>query len=1082
MTVHLALSKIIYFHCSYLKTMQRPSSRPLINSQSQPDLPRPPRPVAPQRQQSQNPRANQQYPSNQGPLNRPFSQRPPMQQQLRPGMQQPIEPQRPPMQQPPSMQQQRPPMQQPPMQQQRPPMQQPPMQQQRPPMQQPPMQQQRPPMQQPPPLQQQRPPMQPPTQRPPYNQHPSAQQPGQPPNRNSYSQSQQQLPQFGQQPTPPMPQQPIQPPFGQPTPNTPPFSNSPQYYAGTQQQLPSPNPPRKIDPSQVPSPISVEQLDYRDEFLATFDPSHQSSTNPINPDRSAIVPLTTTICHMKDMGNCIPRYMRCSTSIPVSDEFKQKCQIPLGLIVHPLVDNEYDEEILTVDTRPFKGPVRCNKCRAYMCPRMSFTNGGKSYVCGFCTFQNTVPTEYFCNLDMNHVRMDIQERHELTSGTIDITVSDEYIGDNEPLPLAIIFAIDTSINSYKSGQVQSICACLLKILYNISSTILEDVDNSRDFYINGLSNGGIDPAYIDTSGIAGNPQFQLPQNAKIAIMTFDSELIFYTNNGTSIVIPDVNDVFYPSNDIYLDPIANKQQIRLLLEQIPLLIPTSNHSCIASAIIASSLALQQRGNAGGKCVMFHSILPNHGPGILANRDASLVMDKKNNHLYPPDDMYYQQLAKDLIKRNVCLDVFSFPTAYVDLATIGHLCTKTGGSNYFFPGYTINDSYWLFSNLFRNLTKPFGYQGYLRVRSSLGVQVHSYMGSLHSDDDVECKLCGVDADKSVAVLLAITNQMNGGLCNLQSALLYTTPSGLRKVRINTLAVPIEQQAQSLFKHGECDTVVSILGKFSVQSTTIQEGREELMTKTSKTLAMYRKHCAMNSPPGQLILPESLKLLPCYVLCLLKSKSFTLQQYPLDFRVNHMRFIGNCSTEVLMPFLYPRIYDLVNLPDNVGEFDDMRLILPNRIRASMELFMDDGCYLIENGQRIYIWIGRSISKSFLMSVFNVNSIDQINVLQHSLKMQNNAVMKKLSILIGEIYRRYRKYIAIYIVRSNVDPLEQEIKQMMVEDMMPDGPSYVDFLISLHRTVQQEVIYYNADEELTKSQKDIKIAKLKALTINNF
>ena len=38
------------------------------------------------------------------------------------------------------------------------------------------------------------------------------------------------------------------------------------------------------------------------------------------------------------------------------------------------------------------------------------------------------------------------------------------------------------------------------------------------------------------------------------------------------------------------------------------------------------------------------------------------------------------------------------------------------------------------------------------------------------------------------------------------------------------------------------------------------------------------------------------------------------------------------------------------------------------------------------------------------------------------------------------------------------------MVEDKLVDGPSYVDYLISLHRIVQQEVVKNNIDETVVK------------------
>ncbi len=47
-----------------------------------------------------------------------------------------------------------------------------------------------------------------------------------------------------------------------------------------------------------------------------------------------------------------------------------------------------------------------------------------------------------------------------------------------------------------------------------------------------------------------------------------------------------------------------------------------------------------------------------------------------------------------------------------------------------------------------------------------------------------------------------------------------------------------------------------------------RETFTNQVAVILSCYRKQCSNQSPGGQLILPESLKLLPMYANCLLKS----------------------------------------------------------------------------------------------------------------------------------------------------------------------------------------------------------------------
>ena len=66
---------------------------------------------------------------------------------------------------------------------------------------------------------------------------------------------------------------------------------------------------------------------------------------------------------------------------------------------------------------------------------------------------------------------------------------------------------------------------------------------------------------------------------------------------------------------------------------------------------------------------------------------------------------------------------------------------------------------------------------------------------------------------------------------------------------------------------------------------------------TLHVYRKHCAAQANPGQLILPEALKLLPLYALaltklpafrCTVKFSSIPLAFVPEDARAVHTRLL--------------------------------------------------------------------------------------------------------------------------------------------------------------------------------------------------
>ena len=52
-----------------------------------------------------------------------------------------------------------------------------------------------------------------------------------------------------------------------------------------------------------------------------------------------------------------------------------------------------------------------------------------------------------------------------------------------------------------------------------------------------------------------------------------------------------------------------------------------------------------------------------------------------------------------------------------------------------------------------------------------------------------------------------------------------------------------------------------------------REEVVADTVQVLHLYRQQCAPNSAPSQLVIPESLKLMPIYVLAAFKTHAFKL-----------------------------------------------------------------------------------------------------------------------------------------------------------------------------------------------------------------
>lgn len=210
------------------------------------------------------------------------------------------------------------------------------------------------------------------------------------------------------------------PPTQQSYPSYPQAPNSAQYsnqgYSGA--SLASHQPPApKVNPAAIPSVVAVLEADEL-RFKETGQPYYTFSSVVDNPP-----PLPTTrSVSIVDDGNSSPQFIRSTLNhIPISEEICENTKIPLSLIIQPFATNP-QADIPLVDFGA-SGPIRCNRCRAYINPHVQFIKGGRYYVCNLCDMSNEVPEEYYANLDMSGKRIDLDLRPELKFGTVDFVAS-----------------------------------------------------------------------------------------------------------------------------------------------------------------------------------------------------------------------------------------------------------------------------------------------------------------------------------------------------------------------------------------------------------------------------------------------------------------------------------------------------------------------------------------------------------------------------------------------------------------------------------------------------------------------------------
>lgn len=107
--------------------------------------------------------------------------------------------------------------------------------------------------------------------------------------------------------------------------------------------------------------------------------------------------------------------------------------------------------------------------------------------------------------------------------------------------------------------------------------------------------------------------------------------------------------------------------------------------------------------------------------------------------------------------------------------------------------------------------------------------------------------------------------------------------RRIRVHNMARSVTSVMQAMFKGADLEACVASLSRRSLRSLpahSVDSIRQTVTAEVASTLHVYRKHCAPKQLPGQLVLPETLKMLPLFSAALLKSNPFR-SDLPLDMR---------------------------------------------------------------------------------------------------------------------------------------------------------------------------------------------------------
>ncbi|KAJ9158015.1 Transporter sec24 [Coniochaeta hoffmannii] len=795
---------------------------------------------------------------------------------------------------------------------------------------------------------------------------------------------------------------------------------------------------QKVSPDEMPS-VPVSRDSAQQYFLSNVYPTFERHVPP---------PATVSFVAF-DQGNSSPKFARLTmNNIPATAEGLKSTGLPLGLLLQPLAPLQAGELPIPVLDFGDEGPPRCHRCRAYINPFMMFRGGGNKFVCNLCTYPNDTPSEYFCATNPQGVRVDRDQRPELTRGTVEFVVPKQY-WNKEPVGLRWLFLIDVTQESYNKGFLEAFCDGILGALYGA------DENDEKDE--------------------SGEPKRRIPAGAKVAFVTYDKEVHYYNVSPTleqaqMLVMPDIDDPFVPlSEGLFVDPYESRAVISSLLTRLPTMFSTIKNPEPALLGTLSSVvgALEK---TGGKIICSVSALSTWGPGRLFMRDDGKhpggEPDKK---LFTTEHPAWKKIAERMVAAGVGVDFFmAAPTGgYLDIATVGHVAATSGGETFYYPNFIApRDNTKLSLEIKHAVTRETGYQAVMKVRCSNGLQVSAYHGNfIQHTFGADLEVGVIDADKALGVTFGYDGKLDPKLdAHFQLALLYTTADGQRRVRCCNVIASVSDNAKESIKFVDQDAVVSMLAKeaatkLSTTSATLKDIRLGLTEKTIDVLAGYRKNFLSQShPPGQLVMPEKLKEFCMYILGLIKSRAFKGGNESSDRRVHEMRMIRSMGALELSLYLYPRMIAIHNLEPEDGFPDPQtgQLRMPPTMRTSFSRVEPGGVYLVDNGQQCLLWFHSQTSPELIADLFgpgkdSLQSLDPytstIPVLETLLNAQVRNIIEFLRTMRGS------KGLTIQLARQGIDGAEYEFARMLLEDRNNEAQSYVDWLVHIHKGVQLEL-----------------------------
>lgn len=711
--------------------------------------------------------------------------------------------------------------------------------------------------------------------------------------------------------------------------------------------------------------------------------------------------------------NCSPDIFRCTlTKIPETNSLLQKSRLPFGVLIHPFKDLNHLPVIQCSTV------VRCRNCRTYINPFVYFVDS-KRWKCNVCYRVNELPEEFQFD-PVTKSYGDPSRRPEVKTSTIEFIASSEYML-RPPQPAVYLFVLDVSRLAVESGYLSTVC-----------NVISEEL-----------------------------PRLPGDSRTQIGFLAVDSAIHFFSipdnvSQPHEMIMLDIEDVFLPCPENLIVNLKEREElVRDLLAQLPTKFQ-GTHDTNSALGAGLQAAYKLMAPTGGRVTVFQTCLPNLGPGLLqAREDPNSRASKDVPHLNPVTD-FYKRLALDCSGQQIAVDLFLLNSQYCDLATLSGMCKFSGGCIYHLPlfsGSKPQNAEVLERTLRRYLTRKIGFEAVMRVRCTRALSIHTFHGNFFVRSTDLLSLPNVNPDAGFGMQISIEESLSDvqNVC-LQAALLYTSSKGERRIRVHTLCLPVVNTLFDVLQSADQQCIVGLLSKMAVdrsQQSSLSDARDALINVAIDVLLAYK--VSQSGISGGLLAPGSLKLLPLYIIALLKCMAFRSgTSTRLDDRVFAMCQLNTLPLTQLIQMIYPDLYPVHALDErNAKDIDGKLCPQPPRLHLSAEKLDSRSAFLMDAGDRIFILVGKNIHPTFCCNVLGVSAFASIPEEFYELPEIDTMESERLRNFVFSLQEEKPFSAPVQIIRDD-SHFRSLFVERLIEDRFESALSYYEFLQHLKTQVK--------------------------------